>query len=700
MDVTLRTTPRRTIRGILLTGLLLGAAGLACSQEIVVTLLPKGTEVWEYEGAKASKVSGASLRITDANFTGGSTTKQKKTASWLDFPITALPAGITINQERLVLAREYQAGTADRGMTINVVPVDKVEPDKLPAPDIGVAGTIQSDPETRTKVNEYLHLSDAASLKETKGETKLTGKSGHILLLLQPTSSASQRIYYGLNPAKPGLQPRLIVTYSYNTAAKKPGCTSEPAALAGIQSDGRLADSSSCPFVSPADNPTREKYFPLMVAGETLTKKPAVYGDMLYVVQKRKGVFFLDALKPLGQPVPEWKPLPVPGEILVGTPMVVDRFGRLRIVTQSRILTCRLDDKEPKIIETAFPFGSAPAAVVPGPDGSLYVVAVSPASKFPSIISLNPDLQELWEVTVDPSASSAITLGPDGRFVYALAKVGNETKFLAINAQTGQQVEIPKFPSNLNTLRNPVAVHLENGMDFIAVAGEEGNKGMLWITRNVPKSTNADSLATLTKRWEYPGAEGGIGQPIPCSVRPDPKILSTFRLCFVAIGGSGTKMTSIPFDADGTAALVERPLSPVTGTDASPVVDSAGNVVFWAKNALYGFNNESNALFAPTTPDPALLSDSQLLFGPGGTLYAVNRSGDFVSVSALIPALTLSADSKPSISSPTQLRVTGVAAKRPDGQAWTLTAGGSVILGNGFEVLNGAVLDVKVGASQ
>jgi hypothetical protein len=129
-------------------------------------------------------------------------------------------------------------------------------------------------------------------------------------------------------------------------------------------------------------------------------------------------------------------------------------------------------------------------------------------------------------------------------------------------------------------------------------------------------------------------------------------------------------------------------------------VDSAGNVVFWAKNALYGLNNESNALFAPTTPDPALLSDSQLLFGPGGTLYAVNRSGDFVSVSALIPALTLSADSKPSISSPTQLRVTGVAAKRPDGQAWTLTAGGSVILGNGFEVLNGAVLDVKVGASQ
>jgi hypothetical protein len=296
-------------------------------------------------------------------------------------------------------------------------------------------------------------------------------------------------------------------------------------------------------------------------------------------------------------------------------------------------------------------------------------------------------------VSIDASASTAITLGPDGRFVYALAKLQSKSKFLAINAQTGQDVELAGFPDYLTELRNPVAVHQTGGADYISVAGKSSDKGVLWIVRNVPKTQTPDSLAVLTKRWEYADANTGIGQPILCSVKPDPRNLSTFRLCFLVAGGGKVEMASLPLDADaGVKPRVETPAPGLTVAGGNLVVDATGNVIFWANNTLYGFAGQAGQSFA-VKPAPALPPDSQLMFGPGGTLYAFNDLRNFITVSALIPSLTLNAEGPVSVYSPTQLEATGVAAA---GKKWTLESFGSMILGNGFQVQSGAELTVRV----
>jgi hypothetical protein len=129
-----------------------------------------------------------------------------------------------------------------------------------------------------------------------------------------------------------------------------------------------------------------------------------------------------------------------------------------------------------------------------------------------------------------------------------------------------------------------------------------------------------------------------------------------------------------------------------------PLTDSAGDVLLWANNTLYGFNANMNRVLTAT---PEVRTAPQLLFGPGGTLYAVYGPADGMkTVSALIPAFTLSAASPDTITSPTHMQVTGVAAKRADGAVWKLKTCGSVILGTGFEVQNGAELKVTVGVSK
>ncbi len=128
----------------------------------------------------------------------------------------------------------------------------------------------------------------------------------------------------------------------------------------------------------------------------------------------------------------------------------------------------------------------------------------------------------------------------------------------------------------------------------------------------------------------------------------------------------------------------------LVSTEGNPVMDSAGNVILWANNTLYGFTADAKSLFAA----PVASSPLQLLFGPGGTLYAISGT----TVSALVPSFTLNAGSPTDICSPTHLQVMGTATK--GSQPRTLRARGSVILGNGFQVQNGAELKVTVGVSK
>jgi hypothetical protein len=133
-------------------------------------------------------------------------------------------------------------------------------------------------------------------------------------------------------------------------------------------------------------------------------------------------------------------------------------------------------------------------------------------------------------------------------------------------------------------------------------------------------------------------------------------------------------------------------LPPGIATNGNPVVDSAGNLMFWANDTLYGFTSEPKLLFAarPALSEP----NPQLLFGPGGTLYWASEGVNSFTVSALVPSFNLKGNTGVTgIYSPTQLRVTGEAAT---GKMLTLETLGSMTLDKGFAVKTGTGLTVRV----
>jgi hypothetical protein len=706
---------------------LAAVSALAQSEAVTVTLLPSNTNTTDPDPKTKTYLSVTASNIKNV----------KESQSWLYFDAGALPADVqdkdfTNVQLRLVPNAQLQdklekgAATGRTGMAITVAlrkqkaPSDHTQPLSYDPPALHERITLVSPP-LPTDPDLLESRSDSVTLPTTSLLHSEGGRR-YIGLVLLPQPNASRRVYYGLNADDitnhPGRLPRLIITYN-RKSPRFTACASEPSRLALIQSDGRLADSSSCPFMP---NPTSSAYVLLPVAANSLTKTPVVYGDRLYVVLKEGSETRLEELSPLGGLIAS---VPLTSEVRQGSPMVVDRFGRLRIITNTAILTAQLGpapDLSPagrelpgSVAVKSFTFGDVPKIVVPGPDGTLYIAKQGTAAQ--GIFALNPEVGELdasdkvvhpeklWEVATADENTTKITLSPDGHFLYALARfTGGKSRFIAINAQTGVdfqllpgKVNASDFPDNLNTFRNPVVAEGLNGVDFVSITGNSGSGATLWGVRNDPVTQNKDFVARLSPVWKYPlESNSDVGQPIlDPTTPPENKRLSLKQLDFLKLkeGPAGSPKL-IAVGALKGNKVYETPEPPALpgqmSTEGNPVVDSAGNVFLWANNILYGFTADTKSLFTA----PVASSPLELLFGPGGTLYAVSGT----TISALVPSFTLSADSPTDICSPTHLQVMGTATK--GSQPRTLRARGSVILGNGFVVRSGAQLKVTVGVSK
>lgn len=694
-------------------------SALAQTEAVTVTLLPSYTNTTDTDPKAKEYLSVAASNIKNV----------KESQSWLYFDAGALPDDVDFTNVQLRLVPNAQlqdqltagAATATTGMAITVAPAKASSDFKQPL-SYSVSDTqpryrlvsppLPTDPDLLELRSDSVTLPPKSLLQSEGGQR-------YIGLVLLPQPNASRRVYYGLNADDitnhPGRLPRLIITYNRKSPTMT-ACASEPSPLALIQSDGRLADSSSCPFMP---NPTTSAYVLFPVAANSLTKAPVVYRDRLYVVRKEGSETRLEELSPLGGLIAS---VPLTSEVLEGNPMVVDRFGRLRIITSTAILTAQLGPTPgllpagrelPASVDVkSFTFGEVPKIVVPGPDGTLYIAKQGKVAQ--GIFALNPDVGELdasgkvvhpeklWEVATNDENTTKITLSPDGHFLYALARfAGKKSRFIAINAQTGEdfqllpgKVNASDFPDNLKTFRNPVVAEGLNGVDFIYITGNSGSGATLWGVRNDPATQSKDLPARLSSAWKYPlEANSEVGQPIlDPTTPPENKRLSLKQLDFLKKGPAGSPKL-IAVGALKGNKVNETPESPalpgLISTEGNPVVDSAGNAILWVNNTLYGFTADAKSLFTAPVASPPL----ELLFGPGGTLYAVSGT----TVSALVPSFTLNAGSPTDICSPTHLQVTGTATK--GAQPWTLRARGSVILGNGFKVQNGAELKVTVGVS-
>jgi hypothetical protein len=412
---------------------------------------------------------------------------------------------------------------------------------------------------------------------------------------------------------------------------------------------------------------------------------PVFHNGLVYLIRENQ----LQALTALGAP-PVWSlPLDKPGQHLL-----LSRSGRIYIVGAGKILVYQLqaDPKapatevttsggqpvSPKLVTNLNP----PQAPAVGADGSLYFVNGK------EVYGLNPDLQELWKVTLTDTTTSRVTVGPSGRFAYLTAKGEG---LVAIDAQTGESVTVESSDSQS---------WLADKTKIIYVAANSVGDGVLADFNNPWTRPKQKDPGPITADWDL--LPGLWSQPLLDLLSPgttsEPN--ETKRIYAVSVKtGQGT-LTAINWlsgsaqpQAPSFPVAVSPDLLNIAGNGGVLGVDKGGAIFVWDGNGvkLYVFTPQGSvAALALATPS-GLTVGSRLAFGSDGTLYLADASSAANrTLRAVVPQFTLEKVSAEKIFSPTHLRVEGIVDKNTE-----LTVPGSVFLGDGFTVKPGVTLTVK-----
>ena len=465
-----------------------------------------------------------------------------------------------------------------------------------------------------------------------------------------------------------------------------------------VQSEGVPATTSPTGFLP---TPTIAAKFGSREVSSIWSFAPVFHHGLVYLIRDNK----LEALTALGAP-PVWSlPLDKPGQHLL-----LSRSGRLYIVGAGKILVYELpaDPKSPatevansggqplspKLVTNLNP-SLAPAV---GADGSLYFVNGQ------EVYGQNPDLQELWKVTLTNTTTSRVTVGPTGRFVYLTAKGEG---LVAIDAQTGERVTVKSnksqtklADSNNITFHAPVVIQHPDGTEKIYAAANSVGEGVLADFDNPRTKPRQRVPGPITADWEpLPGL---WSQPLPDLLSPgtvsEPS--TTKQIYAVSVKNSQGTLTAINW-LSGSAQPQAPSFSVATSPDLLNIasnggvigVDTDGVVYVWDGNnvKLYIFTPKGSVAALPLATSSGLTVGSRLAFGSDGTLYLADASNAANrTLRAVVPQFTLEKVSAEKIFSPTHLRVDGIVDKNTE-----LTAPGSVILRDGFTVKPGVTLTVK-----
>ena len=702
--------------GQFLLGILLSGAAFAQGTESrVTTLLPTLNECKEWDSSKRTwEAKPEILAVSDA-FPGNT-----KKICYLEFNIESIPKEATITSAVL---RIVQNGNQPSKVVL-VINVASIPKDhwttgnwvaQLPNYEdhrkgFSLGSKIRSSKSGNDAVDAWTYPAPNTPLN-TLVRSEANKRYIALLLSAPPGDSQSGRNYYpktktGDKSNDASKQPRLILTYT----VPRLSTSRRPVS----QSDGWAAMRSPRNFMPSPNIPAQDSYRAMQVVDGTNISSytAAIYRGLAYVVRKyptQANLFEwrLDAQEPLGRIV--WSK-PLPSALKETARVVVNDSGRLTIVSGARFIVYQLNQPNPRE-EPASPLKDemvkvsdvTPAALLPAPDGSLYVIG------YTDLYALNPDFEMLWKTGIGTSANARMTLSPDGQFVYATGLLPEQgPSFLAINAQTGKAPPSMSFENAINKFHVPVVIKHPDGADYIYIAANSGDNGVLRTVKNVPNEQPGDSIAELTKIYEEPGL---FSQPAPDSaVLHKNDDLSKKKLYvlwkekndapvrLVSVNGRTGKIdekTEITDSKNKNAAFANDSWLWNGGNLA---MDAGDNVFFWENGTLYGYQTKPSAskLFAWKQPEGSNLPQNlELLFGAEGTLFAQHCENDecraTAGVFALIPTYSWPTAAA-SISSPTNLRVDGTATS---GKTWTLDAPGSLFLGNGFTVKQGAELTVK-----
>jgi len=511
---------------------------------------------------------------------------------------------------------------------------------------------------------------------------RANGQNVFTLQLVPDDEPNPARQWYSIDAAESRFRPRLTLEYSVPGRAKV------------VQTEGVPATHSPRLFLP---TPPADAQFTSRIVANIWSYTPVFYNNLIYTVAQNQ----LQALPALGGP-PLWSlPVSNPGQHLL-----LSESGRIYIVGKEQIFVYQLaaTAASPAVAVTAsggqsltpksLPGVNPRVPPVVGPDGSLYYVNGQ------QVYGLNPDLQELWKVTLEDTNTSRLTVGPSGKFVYLLGKKDGAMGLIAIDVRTGG-ISNAKLPgSGLVTLHAPVVL-LSSGTEKIYVAANSLEGGTL---------TAFDNLKTIVDRKEI----WSLGPTENWTPLTDAKILHSQP----TVSTDGTKIYSVQVKAErGQLQAIDwlngKPVS--VGTDfpvgKSPyllnggnlAVDKSGSVLVWngAEAKLYAFapggasNVKPGVVAGPTADVPGPIAETLLLFGSDGTLYAPGpANANDRALKALLPQYMLVDSANSTISSPTHLRVLGAANNV------TLSAGGSVFVGPEFKVKQGGTLTIRTNVPQ
>jgi hypothetical protein len=609
----------------------------AAEFQSIITLIP--TEIL------ASKGQPETAEISGDNFGGGKVL--------LRFQASSLPA-----QAKLTAARLSLVSTGVKGAQLSIA-VDKYPYDaKLPPQQNSLVsfGTI-----TTSGGNGIRAYWNAAP----DFLNSVTTDGGKFSLLLSTTSAG--KTTWSTNSSTIGNRPRLILEY---TLADRPAVT---------QSNGAPAVQSARAFL-PTGAQSGQFSYVTKSFSNAWSYTPVFYSDLVYLIVDDNNKKVLRALDPLGGTVvrtTEIKDAP-------GQHMLVSGSGRLYIVGNGKIITYQLgSDTTPQ----ALPLENLNPAIPPtlSSDGSLYFVNGQ------EVYGFNPDLQGLWKVTLEDKASSRVTIGPTGKFVYL---AGSKEGLLSINAQTGETTKSPlpnqKALSEADnpSLQAPVVILHPDGTEKIYVAANSVNDGILASFNN--------RSGTITAAEKWPPLNGLWGQPMLDQQSPGGTEAASGKKVFAVkvANGNGT-LTAIDWLSGATTDM-----TPAFGVGSSPYLLAGGNLASDLSDNRFVWNGAGDTglyVFGASFSGPLQLPASgipmkaQLMFGGDGTLYANTVEGDRV-LRAIVPQYTLSEGNSANIVSPTHLRVDGTV-----GNSAVLKAGGNVLVGPGFTVRQGATLSIATG---
>jgi hypothetical protein len=593
----------------------------------------------------------------------------------LQFDVETLPSKAEVTAARLVLVASKAAPSPQ---TINA--------HTLPPSGI-VEGVLFGATTVGRKKSASGMRSQWFAGSESVSKIENYNKAGQKFALVLSTTAGPTGAEWHSNKASTLSQrPRLILEYTLDGGV--PAVT-ETNGLPAVQSR-----SAFLPTVTPSTAASHR------VPAQEVTVhslSPAFFKDRVYVVAGNESQRHLSVLSPLGQTASPDIPLTDPGDYLA-----VSDTGLLYIVGNARIIVFDLNSDAPlkpkKNVQgkhLGIPNLNPEQTLTTGPDGSLYFVSSQ------QLYALNPGLKTLWDLKLTNKNTSRVTVGPSGKFLYLTVL---NKGLVAVNAQTGERFDsisgegqtLLKDPNNL-TLHAPVVLQTSDGSERVYAGAVSKTGGVLTCFENPLTAEEPDgdgivqAMISKDKPWLF---KGQFSQPIlaPGSVTAasDPDLSKRVQLYSVEVAGKQGTLNAIDwFTGIKTAA-------PGGGVGDSTfllnggnlVVDQEQSVFVWngapRQDSISGFNSSLTEILIKVD---GLEPESQLFFGTDGTLYAGKKKAV---LRAIIPQYTLDTESSATLSSPTHLRVVGTVAKNT-----TLSAPGSVLLGDGFTVKHGATFTVK-----